>query len=111
MFSGVALPRALAHLSPRLVQPATGGEAQGPDFPALPFGIAELDQALPDQGLLRGGVVELSVLAPGGLSTTLALAAIRSFQRGSIQSMSRKAEPWCAFVDPAGTLYAPGVAA
>lgn len=111
MFSGVALPQALAHISPRLVQTATGGEAQGPEFPALPFGIAELDHALPDEGLLRGGVVELSVLAPGGLSTTLALSAIRSFQRGSIQSLSSKVEPWCAFVDPSGTLYAPGVAA
>jgi len=111
MFSGVALPQALAHLSPQLVRAATGGKAEGPALSALPFGIEELDRALPDQGLLRGGVVELSVLAPGGLSTTLALAAIKSFQRSHVASLSQKIEPWCAFVDPSGTLYAPGVAA
>jgi len=111
MFSGVALPQALAHLSPALLRTGTGAEALGPDLSALPFGIEELDQALPDQGLLRGGVVELSVLAPGGLSTTLALAAIKSFQRSRAVSLGTKIEPWCAFVDPSSTLYAPGVAA
>lgn len=111
MFSGVALPQALAHLSPSLVRLGAEGEAPGPELPSLPFGIEELDQALPDQGLLRGGVVELSVLAPGGLSTTLALAAIKSFQRARAVSLGTKVEPWCAFVDPSGTLYAPGVAA
>jgi len=95
MFSGVALPQALAHLSPHLLRAGVGEEAAGPEFPALPFGIEALDQALPDHGLLRGGVVELSVLAPGGLSTTLALAAIKSFQRSHVASLSSQA-PWCA---------------
>jgi recombination protein RecA len=111
MFSGVALPAALAHLSPRLVQTGVGeGAAEGPEKSALPFGVEELDRILPDGGVMRGGVVELSVAGPGGLATTLALAAVRAFQQQASTSFLGTVKPWCAYVDPSSTLYAPGVA-
>jgi recombination protein RecA len=110
MFSVVALPAALAHLSPRLVQVGTLEQgAGGPDH-AVPFGFDELDRLLPDGGLLRGGVVELSI-AGSGLGTTLGLAAVRAFQRREEASFGTRVKPWCAFVDPSSSLYAPGVAA
>lgn len=110
MFSVVALPAALAHLSPRLVQAqALEHEAGGPAR-ALPFGYEALDRLLPDGGLLRGGVVELSITG-SGLGTTLSLAAVRAFQERQVASFSTSVKPWCAFVDPSGSLYAPGVAA
>lgn len=110
MFSVVALPAALAQLSPRLVQ--VGGAdpaAFGPDQ-ALPFGVPELDCELPDGGLVRGGVVELAV-SGSGLATTLGLGVVRSFQEQKVASFGASSRPWCAFVDPTGTLYAPGVEA
>lgn len=110
MFSVVALPAALAHLSPRLVRVGELEEAVGPDSGALPFGFEELDRVLPDQGLIRGGVVELAVSA-GGLASTLALGAVRAFQRQQVATFGNAVKPWCAFVDPSSTLYAPGVAA
>jgi recombination protein RecA len=69
----------------------------------LPIGIAAIDEALPDAGLPRGGVVELC--APSGLAcaTRLALSACASAQRegGGV---------WCGWIDGSRTLYAPGVA-
>ncbi len=110
MFSVVALPAALAHLSPRLVRAgALELEARGPDH-ALPFGFEALDHLLPDGGLLRGGVVELSI-AGSGLGTTLSLAAVRAFQERKEASFGTSVKPWCAFVDPSSSLYAPGVVA
>ncbi|MEM6790050.1 MAG: hypothetical protein AAF928_12880 [Myxococcota bacterium] len=74
----------------------------------LPLGIRALDAALPDGGLPRRGVVELC--APGGLGrlTHLALAACRAGQREDPTPGADLA--WCAWIDPTGTLYAPGVA-
>jgi recombination protein RecA len=106
----VALPAALAHLSPRFIRAgALELEARGPDQ-ALPFGFEALDRLLPDGGLLRGGVVELSI-AGSGLGTTLSLAAVRAFQERKEASFGTSVKPWCAFVDPSSSLYAPGVAA
>lgn len=80
---------------------------------ALPLGIRTLDQALPDGGLPRRGVVELC--APSGLGrlTHLGLAACRAAQREELTPEAPEAPAelsWCAWVDPTGTLYAPGVA-
>jgi recombination protein RecA len=112
MFSVVALPAVLAQFSPRLIQAQALTEAANrPKSEALPFGVEELDQVLPDHGLLRGGVVELAVAGASGLSTTLALAAIKAFQRPLAHAFGKSEKSWCAFVDPSGTLYAPGVAA
>ena len=90
----------------RLTQPAresTRNES------GLPFGIQALDAVLPDQGLLRGGVVELSVTGESALATSIALAACRAAQ---LEAQERGGSmPWCAFVDPSATLYGPGVVA
>jgi recombination protein RecA len=77
----------------------------------LPFGIPELDQVLPDRGLLRGGVVELAAAGGSGLLTALALAAVRSVQTQARSLLAADAVPWCAFIDASRTLYAPGVLA
>jgi hypothetical protein len=109
MFSVVALPAALAHLAPRLVQAGVReGEAFGPAQTPLPFGVEELDRVLPDGGLLRGGVMELAI-AGSGLGTTLALGAIRAVQAERSGGFGGSRKPWCAFVDPTASLYAPGV--
>jgi hypothetical protein len=110
MFSVVALPAALAHLSPRLVQAGALEQEAGAPEHALPFGFEAFDRLLPDGGLLRGGVVELSITGCG-LGTTLSLAAVRAFQQRREASFGTSVKPWCAFVDPTSTLYAPGVSA
>ncbi|WP_394849624.1 recombinase A [Pendulispora brunnea] len=71
------------------------------DVPSLPLDWPELDALLPDGGLPHG-VVELT--APQGLggTTALALAAVRA-------AHARDTRAWCAWVDPEGTLHAPGV--
>ena len=84
------------------------GSASRPDELALPLGIESLDAVLPDQGILRGGVVELAVSGPSGLATSLALHAVRAIQLAEKDALSGA---WCAFVDPSSTLYAPGVRA
>ena len=104
MFSVVALPAALAHLSPRLIRAGSlEGVAAGPDQQGVPFGFEELDELLPDRGLLRGGVVELSVAGGAGLATALALAAVRSAQEQARALLSSAAVPWCAFVNASGS--------
>ncbi len=108
----MALPaHLLERLSPAFAHP--GGvrlarPANGPEQSGLRFGIAELDALLPDGGLLRGGVVELCAAGEGALGTTLGLAVCAQAQaEGRARGGST---PWCAFVDPSGTLYGPGVA-
>ncbi len=46
--------------------------------------------------------MELTMRGGGALGTTLALGACRAAQR--------EGQGWCGFVDPSGTLHAPGVA-
>lgn len=62
-----------------------------------------LGDLLPDGGLPRG-VVELAAPRALGGSTSIALAAVRAGQ-------ARAAGAWCAWLDPEGTLHAPGVVA
>ena len=77
---------------------ALAAESRG----TLPLGWAELDAALPEGGLPRG-VIELSAPHALGGSTTVALAAVRAAQK-------KDPRAWCAWIDPDGTLYPPGVA-
>jgi len=63
----------------------------------------ELDALLPDGGLPRG-VVELAAPHARGGATSVALAAVRAGQ-------ARGKGAWCAWIDPEGTLHAPGVVA
>lgn len=69
----------------------------------LPLGLEGVDALLPGGGLLRGAVVELALQGGLALGTTLALGACRAAQQQG------GARTWCGFVDPAGTLHAPGV--
>ncbi len=60
-----------------------------------------LGDILPDGGLPKG-VVELTAPRALGGSTSVALEAVRSGQ-------ARAKNAWCAWIDPEGTLHAPGV--
>lgn len=105
----MALPAHLAErFSPALSRALRLGSAgsRADTSEGVSFGIPAFDAVLPDGGLLRGGVVELAV-GEGVPATSLALSACEALQR-SHQGQGR-ALPWCAFVDPSGTLYAPGV--
>ncbi len=62
-----------------------------------------LNDILPDGGLPRG-VVELAAPRALGGSTSVALEAVRAGQ-------ARAKSAWCAWIDPEGTLHAPGVVA
>ena len=107
----MALPaHLLERLSPALSRAGVhlARPANGPVGPGLRFGIAELDALLPDGGLLRGGVVELCAAGEGALGTSLALAVCAQAQTEARERSGHS--PWCAFVDPSGTLYGPGVA-
>jgi RecA/RadA recombinase len=70
--------------------------------PCLPLGWSEVDALLPDGGLPRG-VIELVAPRVLGGVTRLCLAAVRAAQ-------ARDPRAWCAWLDPEGTLYAPGAA-
>ena len=103
MFSKMAFPaRILEHL------PAGVRWAQvEPEKSVLTLGYPELDAALPDGGLPRGAVVELSVRGGAALASSMALAACRTVHQ---QAELHGADvPWCAFVDPLGSLFAPAL--
>jgi hypothetical protein len=69
--------------------------------PVLRLGWSELDEVLPDGGF-PCGVVELAAPCALGGGVAIALSAVRAAHRN--------AGAWCAWIDPEGTLYAPGVA-
>jgi recombination protein RecA len=104
----MALPaRLLERLSPEILREMGQAVSVAP-APALGTGTP-LDAVLPDGGLPRGAVVELSVAGGAAQATAIALAACRS-----VHAQAREAGdpvPWCAFVDPSSTLHAPGVQA
>jgi hypothetical protein len=78
----------------------------------LSLGLPALDAALPLQGLPYGSVTELQVRGTSGAATSFALCACRAAQQQAASAGIHRgaASPWCAFIDPAATLYAPGVA-
>ena len=102
----MALPAHLLELLPPGVGPGSGLEETR--VAALELGVPAIDAALPDAGLPRGKVVELAVAGGAALGTSLALYACRAAQRSG--DRPGLGIPWCAYLDPAGTLYAPGVA-
>ncbi len=69
---------------------------------SLPLCWPELERVLPDRGFPKG-VVELACVGALGGATRGALAAVRGGQ-------GRSSGAWCAWLDPEGSLYAPGVA-
>lgn len=110
----MALP---AHLLERLPAAAlrqhgvhigqTSGE--GPSTAGFSLGVEALNRVLPDHGLPRGSVIELSIHGGSALGTSLGLAACRAAQQSALERGG--SVPWCAFLDPSGTLFGPGVAA
>lgn len=84
----------------------------------LPLGVAALDAVLPSRGLLQGSVIELQVQGAGSAATSFALCACRAAQQAGAPQASRlqasrlldAGRPWCAFIDPSASLFAPGVA-
>jgi recombination protein RecA len=74
----------------------------------LSLGWPELEACLPDAGLARGHVAQLAALHPGALATTLALRVCAKAQQQGLAFGTD--ELWCAFIDPARSLYAPSVA-
>jgi recombination protein RecA len=78
----------------------------------LPLGLPSVDQALPDGGLPRGAVVELTSARGLSRATTFALSACASAQSlARLRSGdARTVGAWCAFLDPFSTLHAPGAA-
>jgi recombination protein RecA len=92
-----------------LVRPGLSGLSTGGRAKALPLGLRPVDAALPEGGLPRGVVVELS--APQGLAraTTLALALCASAQADARHRGENDTQgAWCAWLDPTATLFAPG---
>lgn len=78
---------------------------------SLPLGLRLVDETLPEGGLPRGAVVELS--APQGLAraTTLALALCASAQNeAKLRGEADTRGAWCAFLDPTASLFAPAMA-
>ena len=83
-------------------------DASCPSAGHLPTGVSAIDQELPDQGLLRGSLVELAVQGGASLATSLGLCVCRSAQEAA-ENLGGVI-PWCAFIDVSRSLYAPGVA-
>ncbi len=93
---------------------------RGEDGPRpLPVHFGDLDEALPDGGLLRGAVVEIA--SPYGLAraTSIALAACASAQaEAKLRGGEGTAGAWCAWIEagdskagpPPTSLFAPAVA-
>jgi recombination protein RecA len=96
----------LALVPSHQLEPSAGAPHPASHQEADPLGVSlgwpALEAALPD-GALPRGVVELSTVGGLGGATQVALAAVRGGQ-------ARGAGAWCAWVDPEGSLYAPGVA-
>ncbi|MGK4006617.1 recombinase A [Sorangium sp. So ce1036] len=86
-----------------------------PEFEAraktLPLGLQEINDALPEGGLPRGGVVELAAPRGLGRSTSIALSACAAAQaEARLRGTSATSGAWCAWIDPSGSLFAPAVA-
>jgi hypothetical protein len=95
-----ALDMVLAQLGARLTHAEDLRNLSREPAP-LSLGWPELDAALPDGGLPRG-VIELAAPRALGGATIVALAAIRAAQL-------LDARAWCGWIDPEGTLHAPGL--
>ncbi len=79
------------------------GQRSGQKDEVLSLGWPELEALLPEGGFPRGAVVELASPHAIGGSTRIALSAVRAAQ-------TKDPRAWCAWIDPEGTLYAPGIA-
>ena len=98
-----ALRQQGVHIGPA---PGAGGSDANAAFS---LGVEALNRVLPDHGLPRGAVIELSVHGGSALGTSLGLAACKAAQQAAVAQGG--SVPWCAFLDASSTLYAPGVQA
>jgi recombination protein RecA len=110
----MALPaHVLERLPPEFLRHAATANRRaiiGNSSDALSQGLLTLpgfEEALPEGGLLRGAVVELSLRGAAALGTLFSLAACRAAQSEARALGGESA--WCAFIDPSGTLHGPGV--
>lgn len=105
MFSAMALPiENLQKIASGLISGDCLGDQYG--LPPLPTGLDEVDRFLPEGGFPRGAIVELAVAGAAAHATSIALAACRSAQQ---QTRLHGEVGWCAFLDPSGSLYGPGL--
>ncbi len=74
---------------------------------SLPLGLGSEDERI---GILRGQITELCTVFEGGTATKLALSACVAAQHGQVHAADTPLLV-SAFVDPARSLFAPGVAA
>ncbi len=103
-----ALPAHLLERLPALVRRGEPSNFEGEAQPGLSTGVPDLDALLPDGGFPRGAVVELALSGGAALGTSLSLSVCRAAQEEAVRHGGDA--PWCAFVDPTGTLHGPGVA-
>lgn len=96
MVSPLSISELLATFGSRV---SVGKESYGR---TLSLGWPEFDSLLPEGGFPTG-VVELSADRALGGSTSLSLLAVRAAQKEDPKA-------WCAWIDPEGTLFAPGAA-
>ena len=80
-----------------------GAQRGAPSEEVLSLGWPELEALLPEGGFPRGAVVELASPHAIGGGARIALSAVRAAQ-------TKDPRAWCAWIDPEGTLYAPGIA-
>lgn len=104
----------LQKLAPALLRSLQGHTSAGPDSrftqsqtASLSTGIPAIDRQLPDGGLPRGALIELAVQG-AAFATTLGLKTCVSAQQEA-EALGGSV-PWCVFIDPSRSLYAPGVA-
>lgn len=69
--------------------------------------VVSLERQLEEGRLPPGAVVEFCISGGAAWGTTFALRACRAAQKQGVHEGGQAA--WCAFVDPSGSLYAPGV--
>lgn len=86
--------------------PIPGGGAWGAGGVGAPS-LSQEWQAKLSRGEFAAGVVELSSEGGIALGTSVALRACLRVQQEARSAFGEV--PWCAFIDPTGSLYAPGV--
>src|SRR6185437_7351748 len=100
--AGKSRSESLAALRRRLDDLGRGGRTAGK---VLPFGIAEIDQALPQGGLVLGALHELAGIGPDEEDGAIAAA----FLAGILARLEpERPVLWCSI---AGDLHGPGLAA
>jgi hypothetical protein len=84
-----------------------GGDSHGSSPKVLPVGLPSFDAALPEGGVPRGAVVELTSFRGLSRVTTVALSLCASAQAlARLRAGGSTRGAWCAWLDPSGSLSA-----